>query len=250
MKTRSYRLLLAAALALTALTACDTLSSTTNSISLKQTGVMVERSYEITGFDRIQASHSFDVIVTQGDVFSVALTVDESAVQYLDVRKTGEDTLRLSLDSANNYSINKNLSLIATITLPALRGIELSGASTAEISGFEAGDSLDAQMSGASTLGGAIIAGDVSLNLSGSSRALLSGSAQDITLQVSGASVAELMEFDAQNVTAQVSGSSRVQVRMSGTLDVQASGSSEVIYTGDVTLGEIETSGGSLVSAG
>lgn len=247
--TNLYPLLITAALALIALTGCDALNGTSDSISLEPTGNIAERSYDITGFDRVQASHTFDLIVTQGDDFSVALTVDESAVEYLDVRKSG-DTLLLTLDSDNNYSIDGDLTLIATITMPALHEVQLSGASTAEIRGFEAGEPLEVQVSGASMLAGAVETGDVTLQLSGSSRVQLTGSGGNITLQASGASVATLEEFEAQNASVEASGSSRVSVNLRGTLDVDASGASEVLYSGDVTLGEIETSGSSVVDAG
>ena len=94
---------------------------------------------------------------------------------------------------------------------------------------------------------GQIDAGDLRADVSGASRLELSGQGQDGRINVSGASQANLADFAMQNVDVEASGASRAEVNVSGRLDAQASGASTVGYTGNPTMGRIETSGASNV---
>ena len=87
----------------------------------------------------------------------------------------------------------------------------------------------------------------VGLDLSGGSRVAVSGSGEDISIDASGGSGADLAAFTVVNANVDASGGSQVTVNVSGTLNVDASGGSQVYYTGNPTLGVIDTSGGAQV---
>jgi hypothetical protein len=135
----------------------------------------------------------------------------------------------------------------AEITMPELGGLDLSGASDANVSGFKSTMNLSVDLSGSSSLNGDIEAGDVSIDLSGSSEATLSGSGQDLTIDISGSSDLDLVEFPVVDARVDASGTSSATVNASGRLDVDASGASDVYYLGDPTMGTIDTSGESSV---
>ena len=59
----------------------------------------------------------------------------------------------------------------------------------------------------------------------------------------------DLTDFPLADVNIDASGASTASVNLSGTLDVSASGASNVFYLGDPSLGSIDTSGGSSVQA-
>jgi hypothetical protein len=87
----------------------------------------------------------------------------------------------------------------------------------------------------------------VGLDLSGGSRVAVSGSGEDISIDASGGSGADLAAFTVVNANVDASGGSQVTVNASGTLNIDASGGSQVYYLGDPTLGVIDTSGGAQV---
>jgi hypothetical protein len=78
----------------------------------------------------------------------------------------------------------------------------------------------------------------------------LEGRGQDLLLDVSGASHANLEEFTVQDAALDVSGASEVIVNVNGDLNVSASGASDVTYVGSPRLGDIETSGASSIQSG
>ena len=56
-------------------------------------GNLVTREFSIEDFDRLQISHAFKAEVTQGDAYTVEVTVDDNLEPYLQVSKEG-NTLR------------------------------------------------------------------------------------------------------------------------------------------------------------
>jgi hypothetical protein len=215
-------------------------------IVVGSSGAVVTQEKPFTGFDRLQVSQAFLVDIRQGEAFRVVVHIDEELVEYLEVVQRG-DTLRIGLHPDHSYRTN-NATLQAEVTMPELTGLDLSGASQATLTGFESGKALAVEMSGSSSLHGTVRAGDTTLDVSGSSKVTLTGSARDLTVQASGSSMVNLADFPAADASIQSSGASEVSVRVSGRLQVDASGASQVSYRGDPTLTRVETSGSSFLS--
>jgi hypothetical protein len=217
--------------------------------SLTGSGNVVTREEAISDFDKVEISHSFDVDITQGEEFSVVIRVDDNLVEHLQVEKFGS-TLKIGLKPA--VSIVSNATLEAEITMPELTGVDISGASNATILGFKSTKNLTVDLSGSSSLrgdieAGDIGAGDISINLSGSSDANLTGSGGSLTLDASGSSDVDLSDFLVADAEIGASGASTVTVNASGRLDVEASGASDVYYLGNPSMGTIEISGASSI---
>jgi hypothetical protein len=208
-------------------------------------GDLVTREEPITDFDKVDVSHAFHVDISQGDTFSVIVRVDDNLVEHLQVVKRGE-TLKIGLEPGLTPSV-QDATMEAEVTMPELVGLELSGAVHATITGFKSMEALDVNLSGASDLRGDIEAGDAAFDASGASRVTLNGSAGDVSVEGSGASHIDLSDFAVADADVKVSGASTATVNPSGTLDVDASGASDVYYLGNPRMGDIETSGASSV---
>jgi hypothetical protein len=152
----------------------------------------------------------------------------------------------VSLDPDRVFGIG-SATLEAEITMPTLAGVEASGASHITLAGFDSSQTLRVVASGASSVEGEIQAGDTSMEASGASSISLAGGAANLVLDVSGASSVDLEAFLVTDLQAELSGASSAVVNASGTLDVEASGASELSYLGNPTLGSVNTSGASSV---
>jgi hypothetical protein len=199
-----------------------------------------------TGFDRVAVSHSFEVEIKQSDRFRTVIRVDEDLVDYVEVVKRG-NILSIGLKQGLRYQIN-NVTMHAEVTMPSLNGLSLSGASQASITGFESLGEFRADMSGASSLKGDLVAGEVRFGVSGASRLTLRGTAGELALVASGASRVRLSEFRVTDSRVEASGASDVTIHASGRLDAEASGVSRIAYLGDPSLGRVETSFGSSIT--
>jgi hypothetical protein len=172
--------------------------------------------------------------------------------------------------------MNKGVSIAPSalrleVTMPAITGIDLSGATNGAISGFpmqtrvtmmlSGGSSLNAtqamvgsftaSLSNASSLRGYLSCGGwapSTIMLSGGSSVVLSGIGGDMTIDSTGGSSLDLLGMAANDVTAVLSGGSSAKVNMDGTLNADLSGGSSLRYTGSPTMGSILTSGGSSIS--
>jgi hypothetical protein len=175
----------------------------------------------------------------------VVIRADDNLVEHLQVVKQGS-TLKIGLKPNRDYTI-RNATMKAEVTMPELVGLDLSGSSDVNVSGFESTKSLLVDLSGNSALLGDIQAGDTRFDISGNSSVTLSGSAGDLTIDASGNSEVDLANFPASDANVDAGGASAVTVNLSGRLNADASGKSNIYYLGDPTLGTIDTSGSSTI---
>ncbi len=213
--------------------------------TLRGSGNTVTNEYDYDGFTRIEVGSAFQVEVVQAESYSVSVTVDDNIVEHLEVSKSG-NTLRIGLKPLVRLGFG-NVTLKARIALPTLEGLNLSGATTGNVSGFNSDAALNIDVSGASTLRGDIRAGNTRVDASGASTVRLAGQAGTLDVVASGASTADLEDFAAADVRVEASGASRAVVNVNGRLDAEASGASSVRYVGEPTSVNSDTSGASSI---
>lgn len=224
-------------------------------------GKLVTRDFDYSDFNKLNVSHAFQVEVTRADSFFVSLTMDDNLFDYLNIRKLGS-TLYIGLKTPRSYVSTTQR---ATITMPDLHGLKLSGASTGDVSGFSSEDTLNLDLSGASSLDiEEVTAGNTDFNISGASKlsgsmeidygnfevsgassANLDGSADDMKMDVSGTSTMRLDDFTVENANIILSDASTATVNASGRIDAEISGASNLYYIGSPTLGRLDVSGAS-----
>lgn len=188
------------------------------------------RSYDFADFDRVGISGQWRVTIERGDAWRVAVDAPVELHQYIRVELEG-DELEIGLEGGwfGGGWGGDDTALNATITMPALEGLELSGASTLSFAGFE-GRELSIVSSGASELKATASRYD------------------DLRLVLSGAGSAALGELTVTNADVTVSGAANVRLRMAGgRLTGRLSGASDVEYSGTVTEQSISQSGASSV---
>ena len=88
---------------------------------------------------------------------------------------------------------------------------------------------------------------DADFELSGASSLRLEGSAEDITLDASGASRAYLEDLTINDTRVNLSGASQATVNAGGQISGDLSGASLLEYLGNPSIGNFTTSGASLL---
>jgi len=230
---------------------------------VKGSGNLDTQEFNFSDFTHVEVGSAFEVEIVQSDSYSVSVTADDNLFDYILVSKQGT-TLKISLKTAQYIDTTTR----AEISMPQLHSLELSGATHGTVSGFSSTESLEVELSGASSLDlaemsagdvefdvsgaskvtGDITASDAKFDLSGASTAQLEGSASDIIVKASGASRVELAGFPVNNADINFSGASTGTVNLDGRLDADLSGASKLSYIGEPTMGTINTSGGSTLS--
>ncbi|MFC2020543.1 head GIN domain-containing protein [Chloroflexota bacterium] len=229
---------------------------------------VITEERDFADFTYLDVSAAFNVEITRSDSFSVIISADKSLFDLIEVSRVG-DTLKIFLNPRHiftDFTLGTK-TLKAEITMPALYGLEISGASSGTISGFKStkdfslvvsgassletidtavGDA-EVEVSGASRLSGNMTAEDADFEVSGASSIVLSGSADDLALVVSGASRVDLANFPVDDADIGLSGASEATLNVIGRLDTDLSGASRLYFYGNPTMGETSISGASTI---
>ena len=227
-------------------------------------GNLVSKDWDYSGFTVVDAGSAFEVEVSQASAYSVTITADDNVLDYIKVIKSG-DAVKIRMRSGIGYA---GVTLRAEITMPDIRQVNLIGAARCDLAGFTLSHDFKAELSGATSLqlddiSAANVAFDVSgasnvsgvisasghadFNISGASQVELTGSADGLTADVSGASELELAAFPVSGASVDVSGVSRVTINTNGTLDGTLEGASQLLYIGNPALGDLNVSGASTI---
>ena len=220
-----------------------------------QAPATIIKDYKCANFRGLHISSVFDVNVSRSSKYSLQIEISKDYEQYLDV-KVVNGILRIGF--TDTYKAKKLFShmdkciAVATISMPALESVELSGASK-----LNASDSFDIKgkdfrlrVSGASEVYNLDInCSDASIMVSGASKAYVSGCFEDMDIHLSGASNFE-MDADAEEMDIDASGSSSAQIGGNfDSVDIQCSGACGINLTGKANDLEIGCSGASGVNA-
>jgi len=215
--------------------------------SIRGSGNSVETRYVLDDFTSVSAGYTCDLTVMKGDEFSISVKCDDNIVPYLDTYING-NILNISLQAGYSYS---NIEFEATVVMPELKYLTISGASSGSISGFENTGDFTVVVSGASEADiNFITSEDINCEVSGASDLDISSinANGDITLSCSGASKADLRNVYANNANVSISGASTGYIDSNGSLNGSISGASTLYYTGNPVLNNISLSGASNIS--
>ena len=209
-------------------------------------GDLETREFKLSDFSSVNVGGAFEVEITHAESYSISVTADKGLFKNLNVAKEGDT---LTIGHAKHIAWFSRITRPkARITMPLLKGLQLSGASRCKVSGFSSSENLKLSLSGASSIIGDVTAGDTECDLSGASKVELTGSAKDLVINASGANQTELGDFSVHNVAVRLSGANRTTIKMDGRLDARLSGASSLSYLGSPTMGEIRTTGASKIS--
>jgi hypothetical protein len=207
-------------------------------------GNLETKEYAFTNFTAVEISSAFEFEIRQSGSYGVNVTADDNVIDFVQVSQEGQ-TLMIRLGTVPGLRL---VTLRASVTMPQLQGLTVSGASRGTISDFSSTEDVNIMVSGASGVTGDITAGNVQFDISGASTIQLEGSANDMVAIVSGASHFNLGGFTVDNANVNISGASTGTVNLTGRLDANVSGASTLFYIGDPVMGTINVSGASTLS--
>jgi len=209
---------------------------------LTGSGNLETKEYAFTNFTRVEVSSAFEFEIKQSSSYSINVTADDNVIDRVQVSQDGQ-TLKITVGGAP--TIFRSVTLKASVTMPELGGLAVSGACSGTVSNFNSTEAVSITVSGASRVTGDITAGDIEFDISGASTIQLEGSADDMIAAVSGASTCNLGDFTVNDADVNVSGASTGTINLDGRLDANVSGASTLLYIGDPIMGTIDVSGAS-----
>ena len=228
-------------------------------------GPQTRQSRSIPDFNRIEAGDSYQVDVKLGSIPSVTIEAPQDLLGHLTAR-VEDGTLILGSDMS--YSVSGIAAIKAHVVARQLVGASVSGASKMWINSRITTDQFDAHASGAGILKMEGSVNSLNIELSGSARAeinahavhllklegsgasncIVDGTSTTTSIELSGASNFQ-GNFTAQDADVQASGASHARLKVTKALNGEASGASEILYTGSPSQVVRNTSGVSSIEA-
>jgi hypothetical protein len=187
-------------------------------------GNQVTENRQFSDFSSVSVSSGFAFVVTESDSYSVKTITDDNIQNYVQVSKSG-DTLSVGLKPG--YGISTS-TLRVEIAMPSLNRLELSGGVHGSAEGFVSTNNFEIDASGGSVV-------------------QIQGKANDLIVNGSGGSQLNLSDFSVRNAYVNLSGGTQAEISPSGRIDANLSGGSQLYYSGNPTLGNINSSGGATI---
>ncbi|SHF09857.1 GIN domain-containing protein [Devosia limi] len=221
------------------------------------TAIAQERSFELTGFDKIDISTGLDAIVTLGDAFSVqAQSRNQQVLDKLEITVSG-DTLTARIESnflefilggglLGQFIAGGNAATIR-ITLPALRAVNASAGADVDITAPK-GDLVIDVSSGADIDITRATLGTVTVDASSGSDAELSGACDSISASASSGADIDAEDLLCETAIATASSGGHISVHATDSLEADASSGGAIEVTGNPRQTDIDRSSGGSVS--
>ena len=251
-------------------------------------GNIVEVRPECSGFTALDLCAPLEAVVEKGEDYSVSIKGHENLVNLLETEVKGHALVvrlkercifkqRVELRVTMPVEVQR-LSLASECALSLQQDIDaqsfdigLSGASSLKCGGSFVAEKAKLSLSGASRLEGgnrfavrdaafslsdacnlslsAVEAESVSVDASGACGFRLSGTAEAVSVEISGAGNGDCRDLKARTAECRLSGAADCSVYASERLKAHASGTSDVEYYGSPAHTEIHTSGASSVNS-
>ena len=207
------------------------------------------RTFEETGFNRVEVAGGYRVVVRRGDTFKVEAGGDDRYLSDLRVERNGNALVirpRNTSFFGGNWGRGVHKVLIR-IEMPTIEELELAGAVQADLGGFERQDRLKVQQAGASHLRLNGNYGTLKLEQAGACRTTATGRADNLDLDAAGACELAAANLQTKNVTVDLAGVCKARLNVSESIKGDAVGASEVAFSGKPRSENIDATGPSSI---
>ncbi len=212
--------------------------------ALNGSGKIISQEIDVTDFNSLNARGAFVLKVNQADSYKVSLSIDDNLTSRVKFT-LDHKTLKLNIEAPATFFPT---ALTVTIAMPEIVGLNLSDGAVASLSGFQSPEDFSLFLSGNSSVSGSIEAGSVSMYLSGSSTAILSGGGMDLDLTSLEASKLDLSKFSLMRAKVRLDQESEALLNVTGQFDVDLNGKSKLYFVGNPIFTNTSISGDSIMS--
>ena len=221
------------------LSACDD-----DVFGIKGEGPVVNEYRSVHDFQEIELAVSATVFLSQGPKEEIRIEAQENILNNLETHVQGS-TLKIKFDK----NVRKHSHIRIWITSPEINGIAVSGSGSFKGANKIESDFLSVNVSGSGDVELELEAEQLHTAISGSGKCDYSGMAEQHTITISGSGNVHGYDLQTKRSNVHVAGSGNAQVWTSERLDVQISGSGNVIYKGSPTTINSHISGSGKVRA-
>ncbi len=208
-------------------------------------GNVVSKTYAETGFKDIEVSSVMKVYLTQGNEYSIKIDAEDNILEQMTVEKKG-GKLSIGFKDKLNLNLNPTKDIAIYITAPEFHDLEASGASSFSSKGLLTCNEIILDLSGASNAQLQLAVNNTKIDASGGSKIMLSGVSEQLDIEGSGSTEIEAIDLKAQSVNIDISGAGNATVSAEKQLKVSISGAANIKYKGTPSISKEISGAGSV----
>ena len=207
--------------------------------SVKGNGNVTEEVRQVRDFDQIKVSRGMNAYITQGSPAKVVVIADNNLHETIET-KVENGVLKIFVNENIRWAKEKKV----IVTVEKLTGVETSSGSNAWSQSSIMSENLELKATAGSNLTMEINAKYLSAQCSSGANIKLSGLAKEAKLKTSSGANLKAEDLKAEQCEMRASSGGNVSSSVTGKLDADASSGGNIVYYGEPTSIEINTSSG------
>ncbi|MDR6844282.1 head GIN domain-containing protein [Flavobacterium granuli] len=212
---------------------------------IKGNGKVITEKRTTAGYDEINVSGFFDVVLVSGTEGAISIQGEENILPYIKVEVEGNI---LKIYTEKNINIETKRDIVLTVPFEQISFVSLSGSGDVKSKNTIVGSKFVAKLSGSGDLTLDVKTTDFESNLSGSGDVVLTGSSDNFVSKTSGSGDVDAINLTTKNANLTISGSGDMKVNCSQSLFARVSGSGDIQYKGDPQTKDTKVSGSGDIS--
>lgn len=200
----------------------------------------------VSGFHGVSTSGSIDLLLTQGQEESVAVSASDPKLVEQIITEVKDGILHIYLKKKEgswkdwNWESKK---IRAYVSIKRIDYLSTSGSGKISIEGKLNADNLKITLSGSGNVKGDVAVKDLTVGISGSADVSLSGTSEKSSFSISGSGNISSYDLATDYCNVSTSGSGTVKVTVNKELSANTSGSGNIYIKGDGMLRDYRSSG-------
>ena len=209
-------------------------------------GSVISEQRNISGFDKVELDIAGNVEITRDSVFNIEVSDYENLVPHIATSVKG-GTLTIRHDP-RSLTVRHSMATIK-ISMPDVSEINLSGSGIISLnSEFRDLNSINISGSGEVKALEGFETSSITVRISGSGNAILSGTAGQLNTNISGSGNINAYDLESQNANCVISGSGNSFVNVIRNLKATISGSGNITYMGSPKISVNVSGSGKIIA--
>lgn len=210
-----------------ALIPCVSVLNSCNINCVNGSGSPITEDRNVGTFSKVEFGGSIKLKIKQDSTNWMKITADDNILKLIKSRVSG-DVLKIEMDG--NFCNPGEV--LVELSSKTWSGIKASGATQIISENQINSDNFELDLSGSSQVDLNLVTAKFKMETSGSSEIKLKGQARQSDVNVSGAAEINAFNFVVSDYNIETSGSSKCAINVLNSLNVNSSGSSEILYKG------------------
>lgn len=203
-------------------------------------GKLIEKTRNVSSFNEVGVSGSFDVFLVEGNEGKIELSVEENLEKYL-ITEVKDGTLHIKWERGVNVRTSKDTKV--TVHFKKLNSVALAGSGDVISKDKITTDHLDVALAGSGDIKLEVNAQKLKAAISGSGDIKLTGKATEFEGAVAGSGDLEAYDLVSEKSNLKISGSGTIQCSAEKEIVARISGSGDIKYKGNPSIEDIKVSG-------